>query len=86
MPVSLGGAQPIFLAPNIVARHRDDVLSFRELDLEYHQGLFAERHFRAGEIKFLHPHELPVVNELDVGAVGEEAFAPLFQGLSIVQA
>lgn len=86
MPAGLGGAQPIFLAPNIVTRHWDDVLTFRELDLEYHQGLFAERHFRAGEIELPHPHELLVVNALDVGAVREEAFAPVFQGLGIVQA
>src|ERR1035437_8244426 len=86
MPAGLGGAQPIFLAPNIVARHRDDVLAFRELYLEYHQGLFAERHFRAGEIELPHPHEAPIIDALDLLAMRQESLAPSLQRFGVMQA
>ena len=39
-------AQPGFFTGDIVARHRHDALALGELDLEVHQVLLAERHFR----------------------------------------
>src|SRR5262249_54928768 len=71
-------AQPGFLAGDVVAGDRHHALASGELDLHHHHGLFAERHFRRGEIELPHPHEALVVDALDLLAMRHEAVAPVF--------
>ena len=84
--LAFGVAQAALLARDIVARHRHHALPLGELDLEHHQVLLAERHFRRRQIELPHAHKAPVVNALDLLAVGEEALAPGLQRLGVMQA
>ena len=49
------------LTRDIVARRRHHALPPRELQLEHHHGLFAERHLRCCEIEFPHACEARIV-------------------------
>src|ERR1043166_9945014 len=66
-------AQPRFLARDVVARDRNHTLPLRQLKLEYHHVLLAERHFGRREIELPHPHETLIVELFQIIAVREEA-------------
>src|SRR6266852_2931256 len=74
------------LSINQVARDRNNALPFRELDMEHHHILSAERHFRRSKIKLPHAHEALIIEALRLLSVSVETLTPGLQRVGIVQA
>ena len=70
---------------NVIPRHRHDPLAPGELDLEIHQVLLPERHFRRRQVKFPHAGKTLVIEAHRLFAPRHEAVAPGLQRFSIMQ-
>src|SRR5216683_3867673 len=84
--IGFKSTQTRLLDGDVVARDRNNALPFRELDLEHHHILSAERHFRRSKIKLPHAHEALIIEALRLLSVSVETLTPGLQRVGIVQA
>ncbi len=74
------------LPHHIIARHRHNILTVDQLNLEIHQCLLAKSHSGTRQVNSHHPHEACIIKPLNLFTVRKESLAPRLECFGVVQA